>query len=143
VLRLAQDPRFRGDKGSFSNLDLQKQAAASDASPLPARSAPAPEAIEEVFSMKSSMGDPLDQIAQNHIPVSEKMKWAAGSSPIFPVDCNEASFNAFNANSATSHHLTVDGRQDSRGYGRHRIGQLRSDALEVEEDGWAVVRPRH
>ena len=34
-------------------------------------------------------------------------------------------------------------RQDSSGYDRHRISQLRSDALEVEEGGWAVVRPRH
>lgn len=91
----------------------------------------------------SSMEDPLDQLARNRIPVSEKLKWAAGSSPVPPVVCNEAGFNAFNANGATSHHLTVDGRQDSRGYDRHRISQLRSDALEVEEGGWAVVRPRH
>lgn len=48
--------RFHGDKDPFSNLDLQKQAAESDASPLPARSAPAPEAIEKVFFNGRSSG---------------------------------------------------------------------------------------
>jgi hypothetical protein len=124
-----------------SDLDLQKHAATANGTSLLAASASAPKSTRKFYSETSSIGDPVDLLAPARIPVLEKRKWAVGSSPVFPPDCNEVDFN-FNASNATSHQLAVDGGHDLRSYGRLHFGQHKADAPVLEEGGWSVVRPK-